>query len=88
MCGRVEPAQLDGRNPYLMNNPVPCKPGIVDDNMDLAVAELGCLVDESLDVLVVENVSDDCNGAAGLGAVDGVDYAVCFLYNPEKLVLD
>lgn len=70
-----------------MNNPVPCKPGIVDDNMDLAVAELGCLVDESLDVLVVENVSDDCNGAAGLGAVDGVDYAVCFLYNPEKLVL-
>lgn len=67
-----------------MNNPVPCKSGIVNDNMDLAVPELSGLVDERLDVLVVEDVSNDRNGAAGLGAVDGVDYAVCFLYNPDS----
>lgn len=66
-----------------MNNAVPCKSGIVNDNMDLAVPEFSGLVDESLDVFVVENISDDCNGAAGLGAVDGVDYGAGFPYNPE-----
>lgn len=51
--------------------------------MDLAVPEFSGLVDESLDVFVVEDISDDCNGAAGLGAVDGVDYGAGFPYNPE-----
>lgn len=46
-----------------MNNSIPRKTRIIDDNVDLAVPEFGGLFNKGRDVLVVEDVANDRNGA-------------------------
>lgn len=46
-----------------MNNSIPRKTRIIDDNVDLAVPEFGGLFNKSRDVLVVKDVANDGNSA-------------------------
>ena len=52
-----------------MNYTIPSIPGIVHDDVDLSVAELGCLLDELVDVRIAQHVTRDCKSAAA-GVVD------------------
>jgi hypothetical protein len=70
---------------HLVNDTVPSVSGIVDDNVDLAIAEFCCLFDESLDVRIVENVAGDGNGAAAV-RFDGVDDGLRFLCERVRYV--
>jgi hypothetical protein len=63
---------------HLVDYAVPCISGIVDDDVDLAAAELRGLEDEGLDVGVVEDVAGDRDGAT-TGLFDGCDYGFGFL---------
>ena len=65
---------------YLMNNPVPRKPSIIDNNMDLPTPKLRRLLDQLRDVRVVEHVAGDGQRAVGRCAVDGGGYCVCLVY--------
>lgn len=58
---------------HLVDHAVPCISRIVDDDVDLAVSELGGLFDERLDVSVVEDVAADSDGLSA-GGFDRVDY--------------
>jgi hypothetical protein len=75
--------QVDNRVPllvrHLVDDAVPCVAGIVDDDVDLAVAKVGRFLDERLDVGVVEHIAADCNGAAAV-SFDLVDDGLRFLY--------
>lgn len=62
-----------------MDHAVPGVACVVDDNVDLAVAEVCGLLDERVDVLVVEHVSGDSEGLAA-ALVDGVCDVLCFGY--------
>lgn len=55
-----------------MNNPIPRKPRIIDNDMDLPIPELGGLGDEVLDIPIIKNIADDSEGAPGGSGVDGV----------------
>jgi hypothetical protein len=66
---------------HLVNDTIPGKPGIVNNDMNLAVAKSRSLVHEVLDILVIEDVADHSNGAVGFGVVDGLDDAVCLFYS-------
>ena len=57
---------------YLVHHPVPRKPGIVHNDMDLAVAKLGRLLHQVFDVAVLEQVAYHGDGAVGRYRVDGV----------------
>jgi len=43
----------------LVNNTIPGKPGIINDDMDLATAELGSALHEFIYVVRVEDVAHD-----------------------------
>lgn len=51
----------------LVQHAVPGVAGVVDDDVQLAAAELGGLLDEALEVVVVEHVTHDRQGAAAVG---------------------
>lgn len=53
-----------------MNHPVPRKPGIIHNDMDLAVAELRRPLHQRRDVAVVQDVADDGERAVCAGGVD------------------
>lgn len=55
-----------------MNHPIPGKPRIIYEDMNLPVPEFGRLGDEILDVSVVEDIADDGEGASCTSGVDGV----------------
>ena len=61
-----------------MDHAVPGVACVVDDDVDLAVAEVCGLLDERVDVFVVEHVSGDseCLAAA---LVDGICDVLCFI---------
>ena len=63
---------------YLVDHAVPGVACVVDDDVDLAVAEVCGLLDERVDVFVVEHVSGDseCLAAA---LVDGVCDGFCLV---------
>ena len=61
-----------------MDHTVPGVACVVDDDVDLAVAELCGLLDERVEVLVVEHVSGRSDGLATV-LVDGVCDALCFV---------
>ncbi len=63
---------------HLVDDAVPGEPRVVDDDMDLAPAELRGLVDEGVDVGCVEHVARDGEGFAA-GGVDGVGDGVGFV---------
>jgi hypothetical protein len=85
--GRV---QIDNGVPllvgHLVDYTVPCVARIVDDDVDLAVAEFGGLLDERLDVGVVEDVAADCDGLAAI-LLDAVDYGFRLLCAVLALIL-
>lgn len=62
---------------YLVDHAVPGVACVVDDDVDLAAAEVCGLLDERVDVLVIEHVS---RGSERLAAVlvDGVCDGLCF----------
>lgn len=55
-----------------MNHPIPGKPRIIHEDMDLPVAEVRRLGDEILDIGVVEDIAYDGEGASCASGVDGV----------------
>lgn len=59
-----------------MNNTIPCEPGIVHDNVDFAIAELGGFLYQLGDVVAIEDIAADGEGAAGLCGVDRVSDGV------------
>lgn len=59
-----------------MDDAVPRKPSIVDNDMDLPVPKLRGLLHDSFQIRVVLDVADDGEGAAGGGIVDGLHDAV------------
>lgn len=63
-----------------MDDPIPRKTRIVDNDMDLAIAKLGGLLDQVLNVVCISDVAHDGDGAAWTSAVDGVDDVVCFFW--------
>jgi len=52
-----------------VDHAVPCEAGVVDDDVNLAVAELGRLFDQFIDIRINENVACYGNGASA-GLVD------------------
>lgn len=47
-----------------MNDSIPGEAGIIDYDVDFAVAKLGRLLDEFVDVVVLEHITCYCNGTA------------------------
>lgn len=62
---------------YLMNHTIPGVTCIVDDDMNLAFAELCGFLDEFVEVCVVEHIAWDGEGFAAV-LVDGVGDLFCF----------
>ena len=50
-----------------MDDAVPGVPGVVDDDIDLAIAKLGGALDEGINVVCLEDISRDSNGLAAIG---------------------
>lgn len=65
---------------HLVDDAVPGKPGIIDDDVNLAVAEIRSALDKLGDVCWAQDVADDGEGAAGFGGVDCVGDGVGFFY--------
>lgn len=61
---------------HLVNDAIPCKSGVVDDDVNLAVAELGGFLDQIVDIIAVEDIADDGKGTAGFRRVNGVGDSV------------
>lgn len=61
-----------------MNNTIPCKPGIVDDDMNLAISELSRFLHQFGDIISIEDIADDSEGTAGLRRVDGISDGIRF----------
>lgn len=70
---------LELRSSHLVNNTIPGEPGIVHDNVDFAIAELGGFLYQLGDIVAIKDIADDGEGAAGLGGVDRVSDGVGFL---------
>jgi hypothetical protein len=62
-----------------VNYAVPCVSGIVDNDVNLAISKLRCLLDQGLDVGIVEDVAADGDGLAA-GGLDRVDYSLGFFW--------
>lgn len=52
---------------HLVNDAVPGIPGVVDDDIDLAITKLGGALDESVYVVCLENVAGDGDSLATIG---------------------
>lgn len=63
-----------------MDDPIPRKPRVVDNDMDLPIAKLSGLLDQSLDVVGISDVARHGDGASWTSAVDGVDDVVRFFW--------
>lgn len=61
-----------------MDNTIPCETCIVDNDMDLALAKLGSLLDQGLEVGVVEHIAGNSQCLASI-TVDRVGYSRGFL---------
>lgn len=64
---------------HLVDDAVPCVPGIVNDDVDLAAAELCGFLDEIRNVCIVEDIAGDRDSSAA-ALVDLICYRLCFLY--------
>lgn len=69
---------LKSRSSHLVNNTIPCEPGIVHDNVDFAIAELSGFLYQLGDIVGIEDIAGDSEGAAGLCGVDCVGDGVGF----------
>jgi hypothetical protein len=59
-----------------VNNTIPGKPSVIDNDMNLAIAKLSSLLHQLGDVVAVSDIADDGESPAGLRGVDGVRDAV------------
>ena len=64
------------RETNLVNHTIPCVSCIIDDDMNLSIAEICSLLYKVTDVLIVEHVSRHCQRLA-TGAVDLVGDLLC-----------
>lgn len=75
--------EIDDGIPLLVRRPmdhaVPREAGVVNDDVDLAIAELGGFLDELVYVGVDEDVAGDCDRAAA-GLVDLAGYVRGFVW--------
>jgi hypothetical protein len=69
-----------------MNNSIPRKPRIVDNDMNLSISELDRLGYQCFEILGIRHVACDGDGAARFYAVDGIRYRVWFFWKEEKLI--
>lgn len=65
---------------HLVDNTIPSEPGVIDDDVDLTIAEIGCPFYKIIDVVFIEDIPDDSEGTTGFRRVDGVRDSVCFVY--------
>lgn len=61
-----------------MNHPIPGKPSIINNDMNLAIPKLSRLLHQLRDVIAIRDIADDGQGTASLGGVDGVRDGIGF----------
>jgi hypothetical protein len=62
----------------LMNDTIPSVPSVVDDDVDLAIAELRCFLDEHGEVCWICDIARDGDGTVRRGRIDLFGHAVGF----------
>ena len=67
----------------LVDHAVPCVTGIVNNNMNLPVSELRCLLDQFLNILVIEHIACYSYSAAA-GFVDLLCRIFCLLFKKKE----
>jgi len=72
---------------YLVDDAVPCEPGIVDDDMDLPISELCRFLHQRVDVRAVEHISRYGN-CASARFVDLLGYRFRFICTSSMAVSD
>lgn len=55
-----------------MNDPIPSKPGIIHDNMNLAIPKLRRLLHQLGDIIAIRDIADDGERAPRFGGINGV----------------
>lgn len=60
----------------LVNYSIPGEPGIVNDNMDLAAAELRGALHEFIDIVGIRDITDYSESSAGFDRIDSISYSV------------
>jgi hypothetical protein len=55
-----------------MNNPIPRKPSIIHNNMNLAIPKLSSALHKLGDIVAIKNIANDSEGTTRLRRVDGV----------------
>ena len=68
-----------------MNHPIPRKPRIINNDMNLAIPELSRLLHQRLDICIIENIPRDGDGPVRARGVDGVG-CVCGFFCMFALV--
>ena len=68
-----------------MNNPIPSKPGVINNDMDLPSTKLCCFLHQRVNILGVEHVARDCDCSlviivVAVSFVDGFDDGFSFFY--------
>jgi hypothetical protein len=71
----------------LVYNTIPGKPGIIDNNVNLAPAEVSRLLDQIVNVRCVSDVASHGDGSAGRSVVDFLRDSVCFFYTSSVIFL-
>jgi len=67
-----------------MNNPIPSKPRIIHNNMNLPISKLGRLLHQSLDISIIEYISDNRNRLSAVRS-DGFCDCICLSYTRPLL---
>jgi hypothetical protein len=55
-----------------MNDSIPRKPGIIHNNMNLAIPKLSSALHKLGDIVAIKNITNDSEGTTRLRRVDGV----------------
>lgn len=55
-----------------MNNAIPSKAGIINNNVNLATTKLSSFLNKLLHILRIQNIAHNGQSAAGPGSIDGV----------------
>ena len=71
-----------------MNNPIPSKPGIIHNNMNLAISpKLRSPLDQVLDVCIVKDIPDnsECLATVRSDGLGGGGCFACIILSPSLL---
>lgn len=66
---------------HLVDYPIPGKPSIIHDDMNLATAKLSSFLHQLTDITPVGDITNNSQGTAGFRGVDGVSDCIGFLYS-------